>query len=75
MENDTPVQELVDPYGGWFRKSDYENRAGGTGRMTKDLYPCRPCAGGKPRYLQPGNDDLINKPRRDDSLRYKHWVV
>ena len=39
LKNDTLVQELVDSYGGWFRKADYENRAGGTGRMTKDLYP------------------------------------
>ena len=26
-KNDTLVQELVDSYGGWFRKADYENRA------------------------------------------------
>lgn len=39
MRTDPKIQELVDSYGNWFTKPNYENSAGGTGRMTKDLYP------------------------------------
>lgn len=38
MKTDPIVQSLVDSYGSWVT-GDCENRAGGTGRMTKDLYP------------------------------------
>ena len=38
MKIDKEVQELVDSYGKWV-KDNIENKAGGTGRMTKELYP------------------------------------
>ena len=38
MKFDTEVKKMVDSYGGWM-EGDFENRAGGTGRMTKALYP------------------------------------
>ncbi len=38
MKTDPIVQSLVDSYGSWVA-SDCENKAGGTGRMTKELYP------------------------------------
>ncbi len=38
MKFDAEVKKLVDSYGSWM-EGDFENRAGGTGRMTKDLYP------------------------------------
>lgn len=38
MKTDTIVQNLVDGYGNWVQK-DCENCAGGTARMTKELYP------------------------------------
>ena len=39
MKKDELVQNLVDSYGNWFLKDGYENRPGGTGRMTQALYP------------------------------------
>ncbi|MEA4965449.1 MAG: FAD-dependent oxidoreductase [Oscillospiraceae bacterium] len=39
LKKDELVQQLVDSYGNWFLKDDFENRAGGTGRMTQNLYP------------------------------------
>ncbi len=39
MKTDQMIQSLVDSYGNWFADSNCENRAGGTGRMTQDLYP------------------------------------
>ncbi len=39
MKIDPKVQELVNGYGNWMQKEQHENRAGGTGRMTKELYP------------------------------------
>lgn len=33
------VKRLVDRYGDWFNAPAYENRAGGTGRFTRELYP------------------------------------
>lgn len=39
MKQDKLIQQLVDSYGNWFLKENYENRAGGTGRMTRELYP------------------------------------
>lgn len=38
VRNDVLVQQLVDSFGNWIR-TDCENREGGTGRLTKDLYP------------------------------------
>jgi 2-enoate reductase len=38
MKTDAKVQELVDGYGDWML-GECENRAGGTGRMTSELYP------------------------------------
>ena len=38
MKKDVLVQQLVNSYGNWVR-TDCENRQGGTGRMTKELYP------------------------------------
>ncbi len=38
MKTDALVQSLVDSYGSWVT-GENENRAGGTGRMTKELYP------------------------------------
>ncbi len=38
MKTDAMIQELVDGYGNWVT-DEKENRAGGTGRMTKTLYP------------------------------------
>lgn len=38
MKTDAKVQELVDGYGDWV-SGECENRAGGTGRMTSDLFP------------------------------------
>lgn len=38
LKIDKEVQELVDSYGNWMEK-DCENKAGGTARMTKDMYP------------------------------------
>lgn len=38
MRIDSKVQKLVDGYGKWMQ-SECENKAGGTGRMTKELYP------------------------------------
>ncbi len=39
MKTDQMIQSLVDSYGNWFTKANHENRAGGTGRMTQELYP------------------------------------
>ena len=39
MRTDAKIQELVNGYGNWMQQEGYENRAGGTGRMTKALYP------------------------------------
>lgn len=40
MRKDALVQELVDHFDAWpENKDELENRAGGTGRMTKELYP------------------------------------
>ena len=38
MKTDLLVQQLVDSYGNWVQ-GDCENRQGGTGRMTRELYP------------------------------------
>ena len=38
MKKDVLVQQLVNSYGNWVR-TDCENHAGGTGRMTQELYP------------------------------------
>ncbi|MEI6101787.1 MAG: NAD(P)-binding protein, partial [Eubacteriales bacterium] len=38
MKTDANVQALVDSYGNWVCE-DAENKAGATGRMTKELYP------------------------------------
>ncbi|NLW12425.1 MAG: NAD(P)-binding protein, partial [Clostridiaceae bacterium] len=38
MKTDAMIQELVDGYGSWVR-SETDNQAGSTGRMTKELYP------------------------------------
>lgn len=38
MQKDKIVQTLVDRYGSWVQ-GDCENKIGGTGRMTKELYP------------------------------------
>lgn len=38
MKIDSKVQKLVDGYGKWMQ-NECENKAGGTGRMTKELYP------------------------------------
>ena len=38
MKKDILVQQLVNSFGNWVR-TDCENRAGGTARMTRDLYP------------------------------------
>lgn len=38
MKTDPIVQSLVDSYGNWV-SGECENKAGGTGRMTKKLYP------------------------------------
>ena len=38
MKTDALVQSLVDSYGSWVT-GENENRKGGTGRMTKELYP------------------------------------
>lgn len=38
MKKDVLVQKLVNSFGNWVRK-DCENRAGGTARMTKELFP------------------------------------
>lgn len=38
MKKDVLVQKLVNSYGNWVR-TDCENKEGGTGRFTKDLYP------------------------------------
>ena len=38
MKTDAFVQKLVDSYGNWVQ-TDTENQPGGTGRMTKRLYP------------------------------------
>ena len=39
LKKDELIQQLVDSYGNWFLKEGNENRAGGTGRMTQELYP------------------------------------
>ena len=39
MKKDELIQKLVDSYGNWFLKDGTENAAGGTGRMTQNLYP------------------------------------
>ena len=52
MKFDTEVKKMVDSYGGWM-EGDFENRAGGTGRMTKALYP----------YTQLFSPILINKTK------------
>ncbi|MFA6866087.1 MAG: FAD-dependent oxidoreductase [Clostridia bacterium] len=39
MKTDSEVQQLVDSYGNWVQNDNLENTAGGTGRMTKELYP------------------------------------
>lgn len=38
LKKDIKIQELVDSYGKWVQ-GDCENKAGGTARMTKDMYP------------------------------------
>src|SRR5690554_4485991 len=38
MKTDVMIQELVDSYGSWVR-DEADNKAGNTGRMTKNLYP------------------------------------
>ena len=38
MKTDALVQQLIDSYGNWF-ETNSENRAGGAGRMTQELYP------------------------------------
>lgn len=38
MKTDPKVQKLIDSYGGWVQE-ECENKAGGTARMTKNLYP------------------------------------
>lgn len=38
MKKDKKIQELVDSYGKWVQ-GDCENKAGGSARMTKDMYP------------------------------------
>ena len=39
MKKDELIQKLVDSYGNWFTEDGFENRQGGTGRMTQELYP------------------------------------
>ena len=39
MKTDAFVQRLVDGYGDWVGDAGNENHLGGTGRMTKELYP------------------------------------
>lgn len=39
MKIDPKVQQLTDSYGDWFKDGKCENVKGGTGRMSKDLYP------------------------------------
>jgi 2-enoate reductase len=38
MRTDTEIQKLIDSYGNWMQH-ECENRAGGTARMTCDLFP------------------------------------
>ncbi len=38
MKTDVKIQQLVDSYGNWMQ-AECENRAGGTARFTKKLYP------------------------------------
>ncbi len=38
MKTDAKIQQLVDSYGNWMQ-GECENRAGGTARFTKELYP------------------------------------
>lgn len=38
MKKDKEIQDLVDSYGKWVQ-GECENKAGGTARMTKDMYP------------------------------------
>lgn len=38
MKTDPEVQKLIDGYGNWMQ-GECDNKAGGTARMTKDLYP------------------------------------
>ena len=38
LKKDKEVQNLVDSYGNWVQ-GECENKAGGTARMTKDMYP------------------------------------
>jgi len=38
MKTDPKIQQLVDSYGSWMQ-GECENRAGGTARFTKELYP------------------------------------
>ncbi|MEG2633213.1 MAG: FAD-dependent oxidoreductase, partial [Oscillospiraceae bacterium] len=38
MKTDAQIQNLVDSYGNWVQ-CECENKAGGTARMTKELYP------------------------------------
>lgn len=58
MKIDPKVQELVDGYGNWVQ-GECENRAGGTARMTKELYPY----------------DAIFSPIRVNSITIKNRVV
>lgn len=58
MKIDKEVQELVDSYGKWV-KDNIENKAGGTGRMTKELYPY----------------DSIFSPIKINSITIKNRVV
>lgn len=58
MKIDKEVQELVDSYGKWV-KDNIENKAGGTGRMTKKLYPY----------------DSIFSPIKINSITIKNRVV
>ena len=38
LKMDKEIQELVDSYGNWVQE-ECENKPGGTGRMTKEMYP------------------------------------
>lgn len=58
MKIDKRVQELVDSFGNWVQKNS-ENLAGGTARMTKELYPY----------------DTLFSPIRINSITIKNRIV
>jgi len=58
LKKDALVQQLVDSYGNWMT-GDCENKAGGTARMTRELYPY----------------DSIFSPIRVNKLTIKNRVV